>query len=408
MAGQDKGAASVRPLYYFKADWAAEQYQLDPYVAIIRPSEDDMSLMAEIIEDEAQACCPDFREAVNWALRIQLPPSIQERPWGDVGVSFREAVEDDVVAHFLTALRITKSTTAVAPVRFASHDTVEDAGTTLSGVDDYFQGLGHSLYEPPPAYWPQVFGEADLQTLSEVWEKLVDLHNLRGWVSLVFSERFFREVDSEATGEARREHRVFQEKMESAMRKVEEEHGAAAQKIIDILQSWISDDSADPDVYRDHFRTVFRSKRNMIRNGTRLGRAVSLFDEGLRLPPLHSFLSMFLVLETLYSTDRAELTHKLATRLAKLIGKNEPLQKRREQYSDAKKAYGERSAVVHGEKPFESVADKWRQKAMYLARASIQRILRDDELFSTFSSAETGKNKGESVKTFFRDLELQG
>ena len=138
---------------------------------------------------------------------------------------------------------------------------------------------------------------------------------------------------------------------------------------------------------------------------SRLGRALRLFEEGLRVPPLHAFLSMCLVLETIY-TDRArggEMTHKLATRLARTLGKHSPFPKREEFYKLAKNVYRERSEIVHGTRLIHEDKPDFRD-AFTLARESLQTILRDQDLLRVF-----GVEGNElTVARHFRKLDIGG
>ncbi len=93
--------------------------------------------------------------------------------------------------------------------------------------------------------------------------------------------------------------------------------------MIDSLAKHIRDEGGEwwEGYYSESFRKVFNAdKEETFSDRTRIGRALNLFCEGLRLPRFHSFLSMCLVLETLFTIGEGEISHKFAVRLSKIIG----------------------------------------------------------------------------------------
>ena len=158
------------------------------------------------------------------------------------------------------------------------------------------------------------------------------------------------------------------------------------------------------EVWRGIDRFAFSSR--LEEKDTRLGRAMLLFESGMSLPLLHAFLSMWLVLETLYTDGKGELAHKLATRLARILG-GESFDTRECYFERARNAYNQRSKIVHGEKTIDRTKsiDKRTKDALkdtfQFARESLERILCNEELFDWFA-----ERKEDGIHKFFRRLDL--
>jgi hypothetical protein len=171
--------------------------------------------------------------------------------------------------------------------------------------------------------------------------------------------------------------------------------------------------------YKESFQKVFLEKQaEVFSNRTRIGRALNLFFEGIQLPLQHSFLSMCLVLETLFTVDEGETTHKLTTRLAKIIGRQgiEGKEERKEIYKRAKQVYDERSKIVHGDKLIDNENAELLKDAFFFARQGLQRILLAPKLLALYSDPGTTdkKVKGKikdaaknAIRDYFLDLDLQ-
>ena len=166
--------------------------------------------------------------------------------------------------------------------------------------------------------------------------------------------------------------------------------------------------------YRRAFREVFaEAEEDAFWVRTRLGRAMKLYDEGLHLPELHAFLSMCLVLETLFTVDHGELMHKMATRLAKIVAVADSPKSRLDLYNRCKDLYEKRGLVVHGSTLIDQVDEKLRKDAFELCRLAIRRVLCDPRLRDVCADPTT-RDKGsgqkrENVKRlreFFRDIDL--
>ncbi len=102
--------------------------------------------------------------------------------------------------------------------------------------------------------------------------------------------------------------------------------------------------------------------------------------------------------ETLFSTDAAEITHKIAHRIAVFL-EQEP-QKRCELYARIKKAYGIRSKVVHGDevKMEAKMIQAISVDVDEIARRIFRKIGSSKELFDQFQAT-----KGELDEYFLRE-----
>jgi hypothetical protein len=197
----------------------------------------------------------------------------------------------------------------------------------------------------------------------------------------------------------------------------EEEKKKAREQWTTSIKEAISKGGSDEiwkDFYRDSFPEVFKEKQEEVfSNRTRIGRALNLFFEGFRLPLQHSFLSMCLVLETIFTVEEAEITYQFATRLANITGKKKTLEQRKDIFERARKVYKERSNIVHGKKSVKTVEPDVLKDAFCFTRHSLQHILLDSELLELYSDPITiDKTKisdkaVEAIKNYFRDLDLR-
>ena len=155
----------------------------------------------------------------------------------------------------------------------------------------------------------------------------------------------------------------------------------------------------------------------LLRNETRLGRAVTIFDEGQSLPSEQfAFLSAFVVLENLFNTEPGEIIYKIALRGSKLLwtyGRETPavsdlccdtIEKVRKRIEEL---YKERSQVTHGAVSFrQHVTKETERVSFFLARGALQTILLMPDLCDRFAAKDTEGMQPESLRRFFRNLEL--
>jgi hypothetical protein len=106
----------------------------------------------------------------------------------------------------------------------------------------------------------------------------------------------------------------------------------------------------------------------------------------------------------LFTIDRGETTHKLTTRLAKIIGRRgkDGKEERKELYKRAKNIYEERGNIVHGTKLIDPENNDVLKDTFFFARRGLQCILLDIKLMSLYSA--TG---GNAIRDYFLDLDLQ-
>ncbi len=173
--------------------------------------------------------------------------------------------------------------------------------------------------------------------------------------------------------------------------------------------------------WAEQFREgFFKALKREAANETRLGRAITIFTEGLVLPSeLHVFLSMFLVLETLFNTESGDTAHKVGIRLSRVVWGYRPADlltphlpygwdSKSRLYEACKRLYRIRSNVIHGNRSFtREVTDTDKQQAHFLARRSLQTALLNPQLFNLYSAKET-ERKADNLRQFFLDLELGG
>ena len=103
--------------------------------------------------------------------------------------------------------------------------------------------------------------------------------------------------------------------------------------------------------------------------------------------------------EALFSTDTAELSHKLAERIAVFLEDRGP--QRAEVYKTMKHAYGIRSKIVHGAQDRKALTDEMRTTSVIcddLCRRALTKILTDPEAHGLFG---TGGRTGTVVDEFF-------
>jgi len=340
----------------------------------------------------------------RWAVAVRVPEATQHVPAGDVGVDFRDRVEGAVVDSFLTCLRVVRSTPVIAPLPYPG--TVRGGVVTITGEATAYFG---ETAEPPRCEWPSPFTQGDLAVISEVWSGMVKVRCLREWMSQPFDERTFTDLDRKAVTKAREGlHRFFAGLLQDAKGEGEEAYRARMQVFEQLIQKWQDEkDEWWQDEYRTSFFAVFRQYQDKLFNSeSRVGRALGIFESGIHLPPVHAFLSACLVLETLFTVDTAEVAHKMATRMTKILLPDAGIAERRELYKRIKKMYRGRSEVIHGSKSIYRLNEEVRQSALEFAQRSLQAILRQDKLVRLYTQNEKGERAEGGLLEFFEALDL--
>jgi len=224
------------------------------------------------------------------------------------------------------------------------------------------------------------------------------------WSTLVYKEEFFAACDKKAGEEAKEEMIKFLMSNPAYLEISEEDR-----------KRWtlsFSEMEWGKEYYKESFQKIFLEKQEEVfSNRTRIGRALNLFFKGIQLPLLHSFLSMCLTLETLFTVEEAEITYQFATRLANITGKT--FEQRRDIFERARNVYGGRSNIIHGRKTIETIEPDILKDAFLFARQSLQKILLDSTLLELYSDPITSdKTKDphkaiKAIKEYFRDLDLR-
>lgn len=386
------------PVLHFEADFAGKFYDcfgLGAY--LIRAEPDVVDEFFEIVSSSLNPYSYSIRDCFHWALAIRLPHAPGHVPSAKPGEPFPDLerrVQTWLVNTFLTCLRLIKPTKAICPTKFSA---VIDSGSIVKGTvkeDDDYQVCDLFL---PAGSRSEPFTDADLLQLVEIWDAMVRLRKLDCLLKAALDGSLFARLDQDATAEAQRHTKFLLDQLPEELREkmtFSQELDASRHLHSPIFDSLVS-----------------KEEKERFLDRTRVGRALALFDGGLGLPRLHAFLSMCLVLETLFTIGRGEVTHKLAVRLAKICAKEADAEATREYYQRAKNVYNERSDVVHGEKTILAVDPSVERDAFALARLSLQRILLDEKLVALYSapgtSDEVKRKKERELRDYFLELELR-
>ena len=419
---QNREKVMIWPILYFQAQWPSKSYDFELGIRLVKA---DKTLLQETTDCGVDNNCwlsniegaDNMLNNTEWFLCMQPPEVTEHIPISEIGMSFADGIQQSIIESFLMCLQLVRSTPAICPFKFPA----EIQGDSIDEVDtsNDFCGI-HS--EEPSICFPETFELGDLQLLSFLWSLLIKLRKLDLWSELINKEEFFAACDKKASEDATEKlldlfmkHKYYTDVSEEERKKAREQWIASIQeaKSNGGLEIWKL-------FYKDSFSDVFIEKQDEVfSNRTRIGRALNLFYEGLHLPILHSFLSMCLVLETLFTIGKGETVYKLAVRSAKIIGSDVNMEKRKELYQKVKKVYDERSGIVHGEKLIEEKNTEIIKDAFVLARSSLQRILLNNELLELYSHPGTtdkklkGKRKGlikneafQSLSDYFLKIDL--
>ncbi len=354
----------------------------------------------------------DFSGNTEWFLSLPSPKPTEHVPPSKIGISFDGQLQQAIVDSFLLCLKLIRQTAAICPLEVRN---VEFEGASIdpdsfeNALDDYF-GINT---DKPPVFMAESFHLGDLQLLTDLWSAIIKLRKLDRWSTWIYDEVFWADCDKEAGQIAVKT--IVDAIMSSPTyfelskeeRKKNRKHWTAKFK-----EALGRGDQFLQELYKESLEKIFlRRQEEVFSNRTRIGRALNLFFEGLQLPLQHSFLSMCLVLETIFTVEKTEITYQFATRLANLTGKT--FEQRKDIFERAREVYRERSNIVHGRKSIETVNSNIFKDGFFFARKSMQCILLDSKLLELYSDPITSDetkdpNKAiKAIKDYFRDLDLR-
>ncbi len=412
----EKGYSStIWPVLYFKADWPGEEYKFDFDVRLIKASEEILAIVGNVQSpawaNNNKAMC-DFSGNTEWFLALPSPKPTEHVSPSKIGISFEDQLQQAIVDSFLLCLKLTRQTAAICPLVVRD---VEFEGASIgpdsfeNALDDYF-GINT---DQPKVFMPESFRLGDLQLLTDLWSAIIRLRNLDRWSTWIYDEVFWADCDKQAGHGAVKKivdaimsSPTYLELSEEERKQHRRQWTASCSEALDKGDQFLHD------LYKDSLEKVFLQKQEeAFSNRSRIGRALNLFFEGLALPLQHSFLSMCLVLETIFTVEKTEITYQFATRLANITGKN--FEQRKDIFERARKVYGERSNIVHGRKSIETVEPCALKDGFHFARHSLQHVLLDLKLLALYSDPITtdktrvSDKTVEAIRNYFRDLDLR-
>lgn len=404
---------TIWPVLYFKADWPSKSYSFDLGVQLIKA---DKKMLEDVTDPGADNNCWNANESgrlnflfnTDWFLTIHPLGLTEHISASKIGMSFINSLQEGIIQSFLLCLRLVRSTAAICPFEFPA-EIHEDSIVDIDTTDD-FCGINS---DKAPTFLEDTFEIGDLQLLTDLWSALIGLRRFDSWRELINKEEFFATLDRLATERSVEKFvdLIMSASCFSGLSKEEQKQQKklwlnSARDAISKGDEWLLE------YYRDCFQEAFLEKQEeAFSNRTRIGRALNLFFEGLRLPLQHSFLSMCLVLETIFTVEKTEITYQFATRLANITGKT--FEQRKDIFERARTVYRERSNIVHGRKSIETVEPDALKDGFHFARHSLQRILLDSKLLALYSDPITidktriSDKTIEAIRNYFRDLDLR-
>lgn len=404
--------SNIWPILYLEADWPAKSYSFDFDVRLIKASEDIIAILEKPESYDHGEAIYDLAGSTQWFLSLPIPKATEHVPPNKIGISFEDQLQEAIVESFLMCLQLIRQTPALCPLKVKKVNLEGesiDPDSFENALDDYF---GISM-DSPPVFMPESFKIGDLQLLTDLWSAITKLQRLDDWSNLVYREDFFAVCDKEAGQGAVKEivDAIMSSPGYSGLSKEERKQNRRHWTRL-FKEALDKGDQFVHELYKDALQKVFLQKQEEVfSNRTRIGRALNLFSKGLHLPIQHSFLSMCLVLETIFTVEDAEITYQFSTRLANMTGKT--FDERKDIFERARNVYKERSNIVHGRKSIESVETTTLKDAFFFARQSLQHILRNDKLLELYSDPITidktkvDKKAIEKIKQHFRDLDLR-
>lgn len=415
---ENENLSNIWPILYFKADWPAESYKFDFDVSLIKATEEMLEKVGDVTTgawaSNNSAMC-NFYQNTEWFLALPSPKPTEHVSPIKIGISFEHRLQKAIVDSFLLCLKLIHQTAAICPLEIGNVELegeVIDPDSLHYELDDMNLFYGVNTDEPP-VLMPESFQLGDLQLLSDLWSTIIELRNLKQWSTWIYDEVFWADCDRKSGEE------VVKKLVDAAMSNPacsefskEERKQYKKQWTATFRALLVKGDNIVNDLYQKSLEKVFLEKQdNAFSNRTRIGRALNLFSEGLHLPILNSFLSMCLVLETIFTVEDTEITYQFSTRLANMTGKN--LEDKKDIFERARNVYKARSNIVHGRKSIEAIETNILKDAFSFARKSIRHIIRDDKLMKLYSDPITSdemtdtKKPITAIKDYFRDLDLR-
>jgi hypothetical protein len=407
-----KNLYNLWPILYFDADWPAESYSsFDFDVRLVKANDDILAILKKPESYDHGEAMYAFSGYTEWFLALPSPKPTEHVSSSEIGISFEVQLQQAIVDSFLLCLKLIRQTAATCPLK-VRNVKIEDEGIDLdtfeNALDDY-HGINT---DKPTVFMPESFHLEDLHLLTELWSSIIELRKLGYWANRIYKEEFFAACDKEAGEDVVKE--IVDSIMSSPVYL-----GLPSGELKKHRKFWRASCKEAlvkgqlDEFLRKSFEKVFLQKQNEVfSNRTRIGRALNLFFEGLKLPLQHSCLSMCLVLETIFTVEDAEITYQFSTRLANITGKN--FEDRKDIFERAKKLYSNRSHLVHGRKSIETVEPNILKDSFFFARQSLQHILlRDDKLLKLYSDPITSDKTKDSdkavkaIKNYFRNLDLR-
>jgi hypothetical protein len=407
---EKENLSKIWPILYFEADWPPNIPSFELGVQLIKA---DKTLLEEITDLDSDYFRNNIDAAFNtrdntqWFLAMHRPEITEHISVNEIGMSFVDSLQKGIKESFLMTMQLVRSTAAICPFDFPAEIQEDSIGEVDTNM--FIWGLPSS--DKPDVYLPEIFEISDLQLITDLWSAIIKLRKLDSWKKLINTEEFFAACDKEAGESATKELVDFLMSLYSEFPKEELER-TKEMWTANIRDEINKGGESVKEVYQRNFqKTFFKKQEEAFSNRTRIGRALNLFFEGLHLPLQHSFLSMCLVLETIFTVEEAEITYQFATRLANITGKT--FEQRKDIFERARKVYRERSNIVHGRKSINTVEPNILKDAFFFARQSLQHILFDDTRMKLYSDPITSdKTKDpdkaiKAIKEYFRDLDLR-
>ena len=376
---------AITPLMHVQTDWPANLYDLGLGLYLLRPSDaaiqqiqdlsDCLDARLSIFLKPALAECCEWVLITNWfrsATHITLNYGdddwdVMDNAFGDFSQAIRNAYRES----FLTALNLVGPHEAVCPLVVRGKLDVADQSVDLS---DWVIDTGLTIY-CEDQYGSAHYHESDIALLERIWHRVGEMRCLEEAATSVSKEAFFRRLDRQAGMSA--------EVKQVLLRDKDREKAEAALK-----------------------RSIHHQFRNFwyerTFNRTRLGRAIMLYESALTLPEMHGFLSMCIVLETLYGFGDANLKENISRRLSNVLADDDA--KRADLEGRCGAVFSARNDLVHGVMWMDKIGECVVRDGHLLAGQSLRQILLDNELFTRFSAVETEDRRhrryAESLRSF--------